>query len=122
VALTRAATRSPTLSPISCTERVVITAAISPMRVSTMISLSTLSEIISFTVPGISLRIDCCIKSSIFLGDFESPKPGPRRSKDERTRRGLLALGGLLSSFNNAAYHTTDRAFPAFNRMSLSTV
>ena len=51
------------LKPVSCTERVVITAAISPMRVSTMISLSTLSEIISFTMPGISLRIDCCIKS-----------------------------------------------------------
>jgi hypothetical protein len=35
VALTRAATRSPTLSAMSCTERVVMTAAISPMAVST---------------------------------------------------------------------------------------
>jgi hypothetical protein len=29
-----------------------------------MISLSTLSETISFTVPGISLRIDCSIEAA----------------------------------------------------------
>jgi hypothetical protein len=38
-----------------------MTAANSPISVFTMISLSTLSEIISCTVPGISLRIDCSI-------------------------------------------------------------
>jgi hypothetical protein len=64
VALMRTKTLSSGLSFISSTERVVITEATSPMLVSTMTSLRTLSETMLFTVPGSWLRMLC----SMMLG------------------------------------------------------
>ena len=52
VALISTKTLSPTLSFISSTERVVMTDATSPLAVSTMTSLKTLSETMLLIVPG----------------------------------------------------------------------
>jgi hypothetical protein len=57
VAFTSAKTLSPGLSSISWTERVVMIDAISPMLVSTITSLRTLSDTTLFTVPGSWLRM-----------------------------------------------------------------
>jgi hypothetical protein len=61
VAFTSAKTLSPGLSFISWTERVVMIDAISPMLVSTITSLGTLSDTMLFTVPGSWFRMLCSI-------------------------------------------------------------
>jgi hypothetical protein len=61
VAFTNAKTLSPGFSFISWTERVVMIDAISPMLVSTITSLRTLSDTTLFTVPGSWFRMLCSI-------------------------------------------------------------
>jgi hypothetical protein len=57
VAFTSAKTLSPGMRCISWTERVVMIDAISPMLVSTITSLMTLSDTMLFTVPGSWFRM-----------------------------------------------------------------
>src|ERR1044072_5999805 len=65
VAFTSAKTLSPGIRVISLTERVVMIDAISPMLVSTITSLVTLSDTMLFTVPGSWFRMLCSIRAKI---------------------------------------------------------
>jgi hypothetical protein len=63
VAFTSAKTLSPGIRCIAWTERVVIIDAISPMLVSTITSLVTLSDTMLFTVPGSWFRMLSSIRA-----------------------------------------------------------
>jgi hypothetical protein len=104
VAFTSAKTLSPGMIFISLTERVVMIDAISPMLVSTITSLRTLSDTTLFTVPGSWFRMLWSISCEDSANETRCQRSGGRRLDSQvfksvpRYKSGALNVSPWLRS------------------------